>query len=117
MNLTHFSGSGRLRLMDMSTSETPGDLLRRHREAAGLSQAVVAEKMVMTQSALQRREADITPIRVAELPRFAAVLACRVEDLVPGARRLTKEEEALLEITAKQTRAEQRMLLRLAEAL
>jgi transcriptional regulator with XRE-family HTH domain len=56
-----------------------GVLLKQAREAAGLTQAEIAEKLHTKKSAISRMENHAEDIRLSTLEKFAAVLGRKLE--------------------------------------
>ena len=56
-----------------------GVLLRRAREASGLSQEQIAEKLNTKKSAISRIENHAEDIKLSTLEKFASVLGCKIE--------------------------------------
>jgi len=56
-----------------------GVLLRQAREASGLTQEQIAEKLNTKKSAISRIENHAEDIKLSTLEKFAAVLGCKIE--------------------------------------
>lgn len=56
-----------------------GVLLRQAREASGLTQEQIAEKLKTKKSAISRIENHAEDIKLSTLEKFAAVLGCKIE--------------------------------------
>jgi len=56
-----------------------GVLLRQAREASGLTQEQIAEKLNTKKSAISRIENYAEDIKLSTLEKFAAVLGCKIE--------------------------------------
>jgi transcriptional regulator with XRE-family HTH domain len=61
----------------------PGKRIKHHREALGLSQAQMAEKLHITQSTYSRIEQKDENITIGQLKQIAAILHVSVIDLLP----------------------------------
>lgn len=56
-----------------------GVLLRQAREASGLTQEQIAEKLNTKKSAISRIENHVEDIKLSTLEKFASVLGCKIE--------------------------------------
>jgi ribosome-binding protein aMBF1 (putative translation factor) len=56
-----------------------GVLLRQAREASGLTQEQIAEKLNTKKSAISRIENHAEDIKLSTLEKFASVLGCKIE--------------------------------------
>ncbi len=71
--------------------------LASNREAAGISQTVVAAKMGTSQSAVARIESGEADVRMSTVERYAAAVGSRVTWSVAGARSLRLQRAAAKE--------------------
>jgi transcriptional regulator with XRE-family HTH domain len=61
-----------------------GALVRKRREAAGLSQAALGEVLGVTYQMVWKYEEGKTPLTVVKLAQIAEALDCKTYDLIPG---------------------------------
>lgn len=94
----------------------PRNRLRELRKATGLSQAELAERTGVSQSAISQIENDVIAMDTAWMRAFARELGCEPVDLLSDSDnpdRLSAEERALVEAYRASTLEQRELLLRL----
>lgn len=110
--------SGTLLRMVQQPQKPSPNRLREWREAAGLSQEDLAERLGTTAQTISRKETGARTLTLDELDQIAPVLGCRPADLLAdGDSVLSEEERRLLRAYSELEEADRQALLQLARSL
>lgn len=102
--------------MKSAINQTIGSAIARHRKAAGLTQAQLAERLNLSLDAVSRLERGNIALTVERLVELAEIFGCETADLLGGAstrvRDQAREMEALLQGLDEQERVVMLALIR-----
>lgn len=104
--------------MKSPINQNIGHAVAKHRKAAGLTQAQLAEKLNLSLDAVSRLERGQIALTVARLVELAAIFECETVDLLEaGSTRVRDQALQLEQLMLRLSEAERMDLLRLVEQM